>query len=102
LLFSRFFLVWSPQRGGFLRSSASRGSYPVSERSARGSLSVLRAKASPLQTPASPKADGPSDKLERKKKGKKKENRAKEESKEMFLDFNKNEREHSSLIRSCI
>lgn len=94
--------MWSPQHGGFLRSSASRGGYPASERSARGSLSFLRAKASPLQTPASPKADGPSDKLKRKKKGKKKENRAKKENKEMFLDFNKNEREHIPLIRSCI
>lgn len=58
---------------GFLRSSASRASSSASERSARWRLSSHRAKASPLQTTVSPKADGPSDKLEGKKKEERKQ-----------------------------
>lgn len=47
----------------------------------------------------SPKADGPVIHWkEKRKKGKRKENRAREENKEMFQDSNKNKREHIPLI----
>ena len=56
-----------------------------------------------LQTPAPPKADGPSYRLGGEgKKERKKENRAKEEDKGMFQDSKRSQRELIPLIRSCV